>query len=61
MPAYIYRCDECLVDQEVEHSIKEDPDVPCGTCGASCRRIPQSFGSSFKGLGFYKTDKRNGQ
>lgn len=33
MPTYDYQCKKCGLEFEVEHSIKETPDVPCPNCG----------------------------
>ena len=58
MPTYVYEC-PCGQIYDVQHSIHEDPDVECDYCGGGMERKP-SFGAvTFKGTGFYYTDKNN--
>ena len=61
MAQYLYRCPECKLDRDVEHSIKEDPTILCDECGASCVRVPQATGVVLRGKGFYRNDKSFGQ
>jgi putative FmdB family regulatory protein len=56
MPSYVYEC-ECGQIYDVTHSIHEDPDIECDNCGGSMYRKMQGANVSFKGSGFYSTDK----
>lgn len=57
MAKYVYRCVDCKAEKDVEHSIKEDPDIFCGECDGLCTRVPQPIGTVLKGKGFYRNDK----
>lgn len=64
MPIYEFKCNTCGTKQSVVSSISEDVKAP-DTCpehdfdGCSGRMIRvYSFGLSFKGDGFYSTDKK---
>jgi putative FmdB family regulatory protein len=58
MPKYEYKCIDCESLVEVEASIYEFPVTPdCKQCEMPMVRIFSSFGLSFKGTGFYSTDK----
>jgi putative FmdB family regulatory protein len=59
MPHYVYKCDDCSVYHSTSHSISEDPKVPCPKCKKQMHRVPQATPASFKGEGFYTTDKFN--
>lgn len=61
MAKYVYRCVECREEQEVQHSMKEDPDVFCPSCDGYCTRVPQAAGVVLRGRGFYRNDKSFGQ
>lgn len=57
MPTYVYRCEKCGDEGEVEHAMgatvtKHDK------CGGPLVQVLQPVGVSFKGKGFYKTDGR---
>ena len=39
MPTYEYRCNDCQVIQEITHSIKNDPEILCSTCGKVMERL----------------------
>ena len=58
MPNYLYVC-VCGKSKEVGHSITEDPAIPCPECQTPMTRKPQVAEVSFKGKGFYTTDKNN--
>lgn len=56
MPLYEYVC-ECGHRLAVTHTITEDPEIECSDCKGIMKR---SFGNpsvSFKGSGFYSTEK----
>ena len=59
MPTYLYGCPECGSTKEVNHSVTADPKVVCAECPCPMVRRPQKPGGSFKGEGFYTTDKFN--
>ena len=61
MAKYVYRCHNCKLDKDVEHSMKDDPTIICDECGASCIRVPQAAGVVLRGRGFYRNDKSFGQ
>lgn len=54
MAHYLYRCKECSVYQTKNHSVSEDPEVPCPTCGDQMKRQPQAIGIELKGTGWGK-------
>lgn len=57
MPTYVYSCDQCQQQFEVEQRMSEDALTTC-RCGqeGSVRRVPQRTGVIFNGPGFYVTD-----
>jgi putative FmdB family regulatory protein len=57
---YIYKCPKCKKEHEVEHSMKDEPEIKCPDCGSICERV--IFGGTgviFKGSGFYETDYKD--
>ena len=58
MPRYDYRCTACDSVFEIEHGMREHPDVACPGCGAPATRMLSASGIVFKGSGFYNTDQR---
>jgi putative FmdB family regulatory protein len=59
MPKYEYACMNCDLDYEKERSIHDtEPTYICEQCGYALTRVFSGFGLSFKGGGFYATDKR---
>lgn len=55
MAVYDYRCMGCDMVYEVQHPIGETP-PPC-ECGWDLVKLFSPVGVSFKGDGFYSTDK----
>ena len=56
MATYSYQC--CGITQDVVASIKDTHQAPiCAVCNDKMKRIYNTFGISFKGKGFYATDK----
>ena len=56
MATYEFEC--CGITQQVTASIKEQVPRPvCSICNGDMNRIYDPFGFSFKGKGFYSTDK----
>jgi len=53
---YEYRCPICNTQMELELSMDHDL-VRCTDCGAQANRIYSVPNISFKGKGFYSTDK----
>lgn len=52
MPTYEYRCNECGIVNEVTHSIKEDPEIPCPKCKDAGKDIIMERLISFNTSGF---------
>lgn len=43
MPTYVYGCQDKQHERlEVIHSMSEEPEILCGTCGERMHRIPQA-------------------
>ena len=61
MPTYNYECQSCGDIIEVFHSMSENPEVTCKTCGSKEveRKITGGAGVIYKGSGFYTTDYKN--
>lgn len=58
MPKYEYQCIDCHTKCEVSASMSEVYAVPdCEVCEMPMSRFYGTFGISFKGTGFYSTDK----
>jgi putative FmdB family regulatory protein len=61
MPVYTYRCENCGHQFDKYQSFNEEPLKVCPSCGKyQLHKIYFPAGVSFKGTGFYVTDKRNG-
>lgn len=43
VPTYLYRCRECVAEQDVIHLMAETPQVPCPRCGLAMRKVPALF------------------
>lgn len=58
MPTYEYLCAECDKREEVNRPIElRDAHLACQVCGSLMTRTFTPVGVSFKGGGFYSTDK----
>lgn len=58
MPTYEYECDSCGHGFETVQKMMDEPLKICPKCGKSLRRVLSGgIGISFKGSGFYVTDK----
>jgi putative FmdB family regulatory protein len=59
MPIYEYKCIKCDTKQTLIKSAEDrDKDLPlCKTCNSDIKRVYSNIGVSFKGTGFYTTDK----
>jgi putative FmdB family regulatory protein len=58
VPSYIYQC-ENKHREEHTHSMTETPALTCDLCQTPMTRIPSAITTTFKGSGFYSTDKGN--
>jgi putative FmdB family regulatory protein len=57
MPSFVYVCPDCSNSREIRRSIDEEEMLPiCDICDRMMRRVFR-FGITFKGSGFYTTDK----
>jgi len=53
MPTYDYRCVNCELEKEIIHSIKEDPEMICQTCGHVMKKmISKGVQIVFRGAGW---------
>lgn len=58
MALYEYKCPECETNITVQRGMTEDdPGYTCETCNIALNRVYSNVGVSFKGSGFYSTDK----
>lgn len=58
MAFYDYKCEECTTTITVSRGMTEDdPGYTCETCNSALTRVYSNIGVSFKGSGFYSTDK----
>jgi len=50
---YEYYCQNCMYEEEVEHSIIQDPEIKCRKCGSKMqRKITGGVGVHYKGVGW---------
>ncbi len=62
MPNYDYQCPQCLESFRQTHAINDLPQhEKCANCGVQLVRKINFSGVSFKGSGFYSTDKKAGK
>lgn len=58
MPTYTYRCDHCDTAVDVTRAIEmRDAELLCATCSDPCRREFGVGAVTFRGTGFYRTDR----
>ncbi|WP_425663935.1 FmdB family zinc ribbon protein [Gardnerella piotii] len=58
MPTYHYRCKQCGYDFSQHQSFEDKPITVCPKCGKQeVRKVFSAPPISFKGSGFYRTDK----
>ena len=58
MAYYDYKCQDCDNTVTVSRGMTEDdPGYTCNTCNSTLTRVYSNVGVSFKGSGFYSTDK----
>jgi putative FmdB family regulatory protein len=58
MALYEYKCPKCEALETVQRGMMEDdPGYTCKTCNIALNRVYSNVGVSFKGSGFYSTDK----
>lgn len=61
MPVYTYHCENCGHQFDKHQGFAEDALKACPACGKhTLHKVYFPAGVSFKGSGFYVTDKRNG-
>lgn len=61
MPVYTYRCENCGHQFDRYQSFSEEPLKACPSCRKhSLHKVYFPAGVTFKGSGFYVTDKRKG-
>jgi putative FmdB family regulatory protein len=58
MPTYEYICRSCGHLFEIVQSMKDDSLTECPQCGGELRKVFAPPAISFKGSGFYATDRR---
>ena len=60
MPTYTYRCENCGHQFDIHQSFADQPLKACPKCKKRMLyKVYQPAGVSFKGSGFYVTDKRS--
>jgi putative FmdB family regulatory protein len=58
MPLYEYVCEQGHIKKEIRSIHAEEPtDIKCAECGDPMRQVVGAVSVSFKGSGFYSTDK----
>jgi putative FmdB family regulatory protein len=58
MPLYEYTCASGHIRKEIRSIHAEEPtDIRCTECGEPMRQVVGGVAVSFKGSGFYSTDK----
>ena len=61
MPVYTYRCENCGHQFDKRQGFAEEPLKVCPSCRKhALQKVYFPTGVSFKGAGFYVTDKRKG-
>ncbi len=61
MPTYHYRCKNCGYDFTAIQSFSDDSIEICPSCGEhQVRKVYSAVPVTFKGSGFYRTDKSAG-
>lgn len=57
MPTYDYKCKNCNEIFTLTHSFSDEEPKLCPECGNDMRKLFGAVPASFKGEGFYTTDK----
>jgi putative FmdB family regulatory protein len=58
LPLYEYVCEAGHIRKEIRSIHAEEPtDIKCAECGEPMRQVVGGVAVSFKGSGFYSTDK----
>ena len=58
MAYYEYKCQQCDTMTIINRGMTEDdPGYACETCNSALTRVYSKVGVSFRGSGFYSTDK----
>lgn len=58
MPLYEYTCTNGHIKKEIRSIHAEEPKHTCDECGEPMTQVVGQVSVSFKGSGFYTTDKR---
>lgn len=58
MPTYTYKCEKCSKLEDIVHGMNDNYTDSC-ICGGKMNRVFYPAGISFKGSGFYSTDKNS--
>lgn len=56
MALYEYRCPDCKEISEHTHSMSDNPNILCKTCGDSLIKVIGATGVHYKGFGWASTD-----
>lgn len=51
---YRYKCKDCAAITEAEHSIKDDPEIPCEVCQGPTRRVIEAAAFKLENGGWFK-------
>lgn len=54
MPTYDYACEVCGNEEELEHSIKDEPEIKCSKCNAVMKRCISKTSFILQGGGWAK-------
>lgn len=57
MPLYTYRCEPCDTERTLQHPMHDLGPHFCPVCFSPMKKRPDIGGVSFRGSGFYRTDK----
>lgn len=57
MPVFDYACDDCKIMRTQTISVHEEEFIPTCACGKTMYKIYSPVGVTFRGQGFYTTDK----
>lgn len=55
MPIYVYSCDKCEENKEIQRGMSDPELDKCPDCGGKITRVYTPTGIQFRGKGFYST------
>ena len=55
MPIYVYSCEKCEENKEVNKGMNDPDPQSCPDCGGEIKRVYTPAGVQFRGKGFYST------